>query len=192
MPGKTEFRLAFRRPVAADDKVAGDCGGTRAAVSALKRLQAKAGHDREGFAPCSANESRLRPAFGRRPTASYPVDQGGRSDRRNCQGRPRTRVRGNNDWRQALPSNSAARRRFQSRCGERSQKLTSPSARHRWSGASRDSAPRAAKAVNLKVGSALSGSVVAFGPRSREGASGRWRAAGLSRGLIALLGRACG
>jgi hypothetical protein len=41
-----------------------------AAVDALTHLQAKAGHDKEGFAPCSGSELRLRPAFGRRPTAS--------------------------------------------------------------------------------------------------------------------------
>jgi hypothetical protein len=67
---KTEFRLAFRRTVAGDDKQARDGAWARAAASALKRLQAKAGHDKEGFAPRSACELRLRSAFGRRPTAS--------------------------------------------------------------------------------------------------------------------------
>jgi hypothetical protein len=46
-------------------------------MSALTGLQAKAGHAREGFAPCSANKLHLRPAFGRRPTASTRLTKAG-------------------------------------------------------------------------------------------------------------------
>jgi hypothetical protein len=64
VPGQTECRLAFRRP----SPLGG--GWTKATVSARKRLQAKAGHDRKGVAPCVASKAQLRPAFGPRPAAS--------------------------------------------------------------------------------------------------------------------------